>query len=125
MDRFWLKNYPQGMPADIDWTQYSSLVQLLEEAFAKYRDRKAYVGFGKAITFGEIDELSKRVAAWLQSKGLAKGDLGVSLRTNQPVAAAIAPASVMPNWAAAKLPSMFPFNCRAASAPLRLSRART
>ncbi|MGZ5237323.1 MAG: long-chain-fatty-acid--CoA ligase [Caldimonas sp.] len=74
MDRFWLKNYPKGVPADIDWTQYSSLVQLLEEAFAKYHDRKAYVCFGKTITFGEIDEMSKRFAAWLQSKGLTKGD---------------------------------------------------
>ena len=74
MDRFWLRNYPKDVPADIDWTQYSSLVQLLDEAFAKYRDRDAYVCFGKTITFGEIDEMSKRFAAWLQSKGLAKGD---------------------------------------------------
>ncbi len=74
MDRIWLKNYPKGVPAEIDWKQYSSLVQLLEEAFAKYRERNAYVGFGKTVTFGEIDELSRRFAAWLQSKGLAKGD---------------------------------------------------
>jgi len=74
MDRFWLKSYPAGVPADIDWTRYTSLVHLLEEAFAKYRERKAYVGFGKTISFGEIDDLSKRFAAWLQSKGLAKGD---------------------------------------------------
>ncbi len=74
MDRFWLKNYPKGVPADIDWNQYSSLVQLLEEAFTKYRNRNAYVCLGKTITFGEIDELSKAFAAWLQSKGLTKGD---------------------------------------------------
>jgi long-chain acyl-CoA synthetase len=74
MDRYWLKNYPKGVPADIDWNQYSSLVQLLEEAFAKYRSRNAYVCFGKSITFGEIDVLSKSFAAWLQSKGLTKGD---------------------------------------------------
>ena len=74
MDRFWLKNYPKEVPADVDWTQYSSLVELLDEAFAKYRDRKAYVCFGKTITFGEIEAMSKRFAAWLQSKGLVKGD---------------------------------------------------
>ena len=73
MDRFWLKNYPAGVPADIDWTQYSSLVQLLEEAFAKYRERKAYVCFGKTLSFGEIDDLSRAFAAWLQGKGLKKG----------------------------------------------------
>jgi long-chain acyl-CoA synthetase len=74
MDRIWLKNYPKGVPADIDWHQYSSLVQLLEEAFAKYRERKAYVCFGKSISFGEIDDMSGRFAAWLQSKGMVKGD---------------------------------------------------
>jgi long-chain acyl-CoA synthetase len=74
MDRFWLENYPRGVPADIDWRRYSSLVQLLEEAFARYRDRPAYVGFGKTITFGEIDESSRHFAAWLQAKGMAEGD---------------------------------------------------
>ncbi len=74
MDRFWLKSYPEGVPAEIDYRQYGSLVHLIEEAFAKYRDRKAYVGFGKAVSFGQIDEMSKRFAAYLQSKGLQKGD---------------------------------------------------
>ncbi|MEK9719818.1 MAG: long-chain-fatty-acid--CoA ligase [Quisquiliibacterium sp.] len=74
MDRFWLKNYPAGVPADVDFSQYSSLVQLIEEAFSKYRSRKAYVGMGKEITFGQIDEWSRSVAAWLQQNGLAKGD---------------------------------------------------
>jgi long-chain acyl-CoA synthetase len=73
MDRFWLKSYPPGVPADIDPSVYPSLVSLLEESFGKYRDAKAYVCMGKAITFGEIDALSKALAAWLQSRGLAKG----------------------------------------------------
>lgn len=73
-DRFWLKSYPQGMPADVDYTQYSSLAQLIEEAFGKFRARKAYVGMGQEVTFGQIDEWSKTLAAWLQSKGLQKGD---------------------------------------------------
>jgi len=42
MERIWLKQYPAGVPADIDVTQYSSLVELLEESFAKFADRKAY-----------------------------------------------------------------------------------
>ncbi|MFA7665879.1 MAG: long-chain-fatty-acid--CoA ligase [Burkholderiaceae bacterium] len=74
MERFWLKNYPDSVPHDIDWTQYSSLVQLIEEAFAKYRDRKAYVGFGREITFGDVDRKSRALAAFLQAKGLKKGD---------------------------------------------------
>jgi len=73
MERFWLKNYPPGVPADIDPSVYPSLVSLLEESFSKYRDDKAYVCMDKALTFGEIDALSQALAAWLQSRGLKKG----------------------------------------------------
>ncbi len=73
MDRFWLKNYPLGVPADIDPSIYSSVVDLIEESFAKYRDAKAYVCMGSALTFGEVDELSRVLAAWLQGRGLRKG----------------------------------------------------
>jgi long-chain acyl-CoA synthetase len=74
MERFWLKSYPKGVPHDIDYTQYSSIAQLIEEAFAKYRTRKAYVCMDKSMTFGQVDDLSKALGAWLQSKGLKKGD---------------------------------------------------
>jgi long-chain acyl-CoA synthetase len=73
MDRIWLKHYPPGVPADIDPTQYQSLVALLEESFAKFADRKAFICMDKAITYRELDEASTALAAWLQSKGLAKG----------------------------------------------------
>src|SRR5260221_9593526 len=73
MERFLLKNYPPGVPADIDPSVYPSVVSLLEESFAKYRSAKAYVCMDKALTFGEIDTLSQALAAWLQSRGLDKG----------------------------------------------------
>ena len=73
MDRFWLKNYPAGVPADIDPSLYPSVVALIEESFAKYRDAKAYVCLDKALTFGEVDELSRALAAWLQGRGLKRG----------------------------------------------------
>ena len=34
-DRPWLNAYPEGVPSDIDTSQYPSLVALMEEAFAK------------------------------------------------------------------------------------------
>ncbi len=74
MDRFWLKSYPAGVPHDIDPGRYRSLVELLDESFEKFAARKAYVGFGKAVSFGEVDRLSRSLAAWLQSRGLARGD---------------------------------------------------
>src|SRR5262245_14036800 len=73
MDRFWLKSYPPGVPSDIDPSVYPSVVALLEESFAKYRDQRAYVCMDKAITFGDVDALSKALAAWLQGRGLEKG----------------------------------------------------
>jgi len=73
MDRFWLKSYPPGVPSDIDPSVYPSLVALLQESFAKYRDQRAYICMDKAITFGDVDTLSAALAAWLQGKGLTKG----------------------------------------------------
>jgi len=73
MDRFWLKSYPPGVPADIDPSAYASVVSLLEESFAKYRDRQAYVCMGKALTFGDVDSLSTALGAWLQGRGLKRG----------------------------------------------------
>jgi long-chain acyl-CoA synthetase len=74
MDRIWIKNYPPGVPADIDATQYPSLVALFEESFAKYRDRNAYACMDKKLTYGQLDEMSTALGAWLQSKGLQRGD---------------------------------------------------
>ena len=73
MDKFWLRSYPEGVPAEIDFTQYDSLVQLLEESFRKYADRDAYVCMDKRITYGEVDALSNKLGAWLQSTGMQKG----------------------------------------------------
>ncbi len=73
MDKFWLKSYQKGVPAEIDYTQYRSLNQLLEEAFKKYADRKAYTCMDKSITYGELDTMSAQMGAWLQSRGLKQG----------------------------------------------------
>jgi long-chain acyl-CoA synthetase len=73
MERIWLKQYPPGVPADIDVTQYASLVELLEESFAKFSDRKAFICMDKSISYCDLDEMSLAFAAYLQSKGLKKG----------------------------------------------------
>jgi long-chain acyl-CoA synthetase len=73
MDKIWLESYPPGVPTEIDPDQYGSLVQLLEESFHKYADRNAFACMDKFITYAELDLYSKRLAAWLQSRGLQKG----------------------------------------------------
>ena len=47
MERIWLKHYPPGVPADIDTGRYQSLVELLDESFAKFADRKAFICMDK------------------------------------------------------------------------------
>ena len=73
MDKIWLKSYPAGVPAEINPDQYRSLVHLLEESFQKYAQNNAYVCMDKFLTYAELDTCSKRLAAWLQSRGMAKG----------------------------------------------------
>src|SRR5215813_1838278 len=74
MDRIWLKNYPPGVPAEIDPSRYGSVVGLLEESFAKNRSAQAFLCMDKALTYGQLDEMSSALAAWLQSRGLARSD---------------------------------------------------
>jgi long-chain acyl-CoA synthetase len=73
MDKFWLKSYQEGVPAEIDPTQYRSLTHLLEESFRKYADRKAYVCMDKSITYADLDRMSQQMAAWLQGRGMKPG----------------------------------------------------
>jgi long-chain acyl-CoA synthetase len=73
MERIWLKQYPPGVPADIDANRYASLVELLEDSFAKYADRKAFICMDKSISYRDLDEMSQAFAAYLQNLGLEKG----------------------------------------------------
>lgn len=83
-ERPWLAHYPEGIPADIDPGRYSSLVALMEQAFADYAQRVAYSFMGKDMNFAEIDRLSQSFAAYLQSCGLEKGDRVALMMPNIP-----------------------------------------
>ncbi len=83
-NRPWLASYPQGVPADIDVNQYSSLVGLMQESFKKYASRAAYSFMGKEVSFGQIDSLSRAFGTYLQGLGLAKGDRVAIMMPNVP-----------------------------------------
>ena len=74
MNHPWLDSYPDGVPAEIDLGAYSSILDIFNQSCTKFRDRTAYVNFDKELTFEELDRLTTNFAAWLQSKGLVKGD---------------------------------------------------
>ena len=73
MEKYWLKSYPEGVPHDVDLGQYRSLTQLLEESFKKNAARPFSVCMERWMTYGELDELSAALAAWLQAQGLEPG----------------------------------------------------
>jgi long-chain acyl-CoA synthetase len=83
-DRPWLAAYPAGVPADIDTSQYTSLVQLMEDSFRQHADRTAYSFMGRDVSFAETDRLSRAFAAYLQGLGLAKGERVAIMMPNVP-----------------------------------------
>jgi long-chain acyl-CoA synthetase len=73
-DRIWLKNYPAGVPSDVDASQYVSLVDMMEESFRQFAERPACSFMGKELSYRQIDEMSRTFAVYLQGLGLVKGD---------------------------------------------------
>ncbi len=69
----WHQSYPDGVPHDVDPGQYASLTQLLEESFRKHAARPFSVCMERWMTYRQLDELSKSLGAWLQSRGLEPG----------------------------------------------------
>ena len=75
MDRVWAKNYPEGVPTDINADHYASLLEVFDESIKDYAEKTAYINMGKSITYAELDQLSLKFAAYLQQQlGLKKGD---------------------------------------------------
>ncbi|WP_236980437.1 AMP-binding protein [Membranihabitans maritimus] len=70
----WLENYPTGVAANIDFSQFNSLHEMLQKSFAKFKDKVAYKCMGKEMTFHEVEITATYLAAYYQSRGLMPGD---------------------------------------------------
>ena len=73
IDRFWLKSYPPGVPAEIDPSSYASLVDLIDQSIGRNRDRAAFSCMGQTLGYAEFDRMAQSLAAWLQARGLKPG----------------------------------------------------
>jgi long-chain acyl-CoA synthetase len=73
-DRVWLAAYPPGTPAEIPPLAHESIGAALVHHCAKYADRPAFTSMGRSMTFRELEAQSAKIGAWLQSRGLEKGD---------------------------------------------------
>jgi len=74
MEKIWLKEYPPGVPADIDVNEFASLKDILEKSCQRFADLPAYSNMGVTLRYRDIDRLSRDFGAWLQSLGLGKGE---------------------------------------------------
>ncbi len=75
MENFFKDKYPPGVPAEIDPSQYSSVVDVFEKSCKKFSDKPAFSAIGVTLTYGELDKLTKDFAAYLQNKtNLKPGD---------------------------------------------------
>ena len=72
--RPWLKNYPKGLPANIDTDKYPNLNAFISEAMQKFAKKPAFYCMGKSLTYEEVDKMSNSFGAYLQSRGLKPGD---------------------------------------------------
>ena len=74
MEKIWLKSYPPGVPAEIDTSEFSSINDILRKSCEKFRHRPAFTCMDRSLSYGDLDQMSLRFAAYLQSLGLKKGD---------------------------------------------------
>ena len=74
MEKIWLKEYPAGVPTEIDLNEFASLKDILEKSCQRFADLPAYSNMGVTLRYRDIDRLSRDFGAWLQARGLGKGD---------------------------------------------------
>jgi long-chain acyl-CoA synthetase len=74
VEKPWLSEYPEGVPSEIDISQFSSVLDVFEQSCQQYAERVAFTCMGRSMTYSELDGWSRNFAAWLQDRGLKQGD---------------------------------------------------
>nr|NIV99148.1 AMP-binding protein [Candidatus Saccharibacteria bacterium] len=81
--RPWLKNYPEGVPHDIEIHNATAIGDFMASADQK-PDAPAVHYFDETLTYGDIDRLSNSFAAALEHLGVVKGDRVILVLQNVP-----------------------------------------
>ncbi len=75
VEKIWLKNYPKGVPAEINPDLYQSVADIFETSCQQYAEQPAYYNLGKTITYQQLNDAARDFAASLQQElKLQKGD---------------------------------------------------
>ena len=73
-ERRWLSAYPEGVPAEIDLDRYASVKDLVERSFERFAALRAFSNAGTPLSYAQTEQLSRHFAAFLQARGLRRGD---------------------------------------------------
>jgi long-chain acyl-CoA synthetase len=75
VEKIWLKNYAEAVPAEVHPDTYPSVTSLFQESVDRYRDLPALTNMGTTLTYAELERLSRNFAGYLQKDlGMVKGD---------------------------------------------------
>ena len=69
----WLASYSSVVMPEIAPVSDASLGDMMVKSCATFSSRLAFTSMGKSLTFSQLEEHSKHLAAYFQSKGLQKG----------------------------------------------------
>ena len=67
MEKLWLNSYEQGVNAEIDITQYSSISDVFRQSVEKFAHQPAFQNMGKTLTYAEVGKLAEDFASYLQN----------------------------------------------------------
>ena len=72
----WYKTYQEhGLDFNFDLPDnINSLMDIFDQAFARFGNQVAFTCMDKSVTYRQLDNYSRQMAAYLQSLGLVKGD---------------------------------------------------
>jgi long-chain acyl-CoA synthetase len=65
MTKIWQKAYDSGVPGDINPKEYSSINEILEVGFTKFKNNPAIHNMGTTLSYAELDLLSQKFASYL------------------------------------------------------------